>query len=283
MAIQTVRVDNQLIAYHEHGTGEPVLLLHPGFVADGMLPLLDRPALSGYWLVAPHRRGHGSSGPTQPPLGVADLAADVLGLLDALGIARAHLVGHSLGACVALEVARTHPERVGRLVLLEPPLGFALSEASLGAIMAAAADAMDRLAGGDHEGAVATWLNGAFGPGWQTPLDAALPGAVAQATHDAAAALTIEVPALQTWQFGPADLAAIRVQMLSVAHEDAWAGFMEVHQVLVAAGAASAIVPVRSHLLQLLDADGIAGVIAAFVGASVDRNLASGAGRAALS
>src|SRR5438105_15862655 len=81
MAVQTVRVNNQLIAYHEQGTGEPVLLLHPGFVADGMLPLLDRPALSGYWLVAPHRRGYGSSGPTQPPVGMADLAADVLGFL----------------------------------------------------------------------------------------------------------------------------------------------------------------------------------------------------------
>src|SRR5689334_13186758 len=107
-----IRLHNRRIAYHEHGSGRPVLLLHPGFVADGMLPLIDRPALAGYRLIAPHRRGYGESDPESTPVGLRVLADDVTGLLDALDIQQADIVGHSLGGCVALEVARKLPQRV---------------------------------------------------------------------------------------------------------------------------------------------------------------------------
>src|SRR2546430_39210 len=117
--VQKIELDGCVTAYRERGTGESVLLLHPGFEADAMRPLLDQHALQRYRLIAPHRRGYGSSDPAQPPVGMAELASDVISLLDALDIERAHLVGHSLGGCVALEVARARPERVGRLALLE--------------------------------------------------------------------------------------------------------------------------------------------------------------------
>jgi pimeloyl-ACP methyl ester carboxylesterase len=263
--MRSITVDSRVIAYHEHGAGEAVVLLHPGFVANGMQPLLGQAALSAYRLIAPHRRGYGCSDPAEPPVSMADLAADVVGLLDGLEIERAHLVGHSLGGCVALEVARTRPERVRRLVLLEPPLGFALSQPTLAVLLSTAGEAMARFAAGDHEGAVAVWLDGAFGPGWQEPLEEVVGGAVAQATKDAAAAFGLEVPALQTWPFGPPDLAAISAPMLSVAHEDAWAGFVEVHQALLAAGAEAALLPIRSHLLQVLEPATVAGCIGAFV------------------
>src|SRR5205807_5283264 len=133
-------------------------------------------------LTAPHRRGYGRSGPAVPPVSIADLASDVVSLLDALGIGRAHLVGHSLGGCVALQVAHASPDRVGRLALLEPPLGFCLSEASLGMLMGVAGEAMRRFAAGEHAEAVGVWLDGAFGDGWQSQLEQALPGGVAQAT-----------------------------------------------------------------------------------------------------
>ena len=263
--MHSMSLDGHFVAYHEHGAGEPVVLLHPGFVADGMLPLLDRPALADFRLVAPHRRGYGCSGAAEPPVDMADHARDLVALLDALGIEKAHLVGHSFGGCVALEVARACPERVGRLVLLEPPLGFALTEPTLGVLLSTAAEAMPRFAAGDHAGAVAVWLDEAFGPGWQEPLEQAVPGAVAQATKDARAAFGIEVPALQMWPFGPPDLHAIGAPMLSVAHEDAWAGSIEVHQALVAAGARPAVLPIRSHLLQVLEPDVVAGAIATFL------------------
>ena len=52
--------------------------------------------------------------------------------------------------------------------------------------------------------------------------------------------------------------------MLSVAHEDAWAGFVEVHQALVAVGATSVFLPVHSHLLQVLEPDVVADALATF-------------------
>ncbi len=63
-------------------------------------------------------RGHGGSPVPPGPYRIADLGADLLALLDDLGVERAHLGGLSLGAMVALWVAQHAPERVDRLVLL---------------------------------------------------------------------------------------------------------------------------------------------------------------------
>ena len=84
-----------------------------------MLPLLHQPPLSGFRLVAYHRRGYGNSGRVSAPVTMADQAEDALGLLDRLDVDRAHLVGHSVGGTIALQLALTCPERVSTLVLLE--------------------------------------------------------------------------------------------------------------------------------------------------------------------
>lgn len=98
--------------------GDPVLFLH-GYsdhwrsVAP-ILPLL-RPALR---VVAPDQRGHGGSERPAGRYDVATLADDAAALLDALGIERAAVVGHSLGSLVAQRLAAAHPERVSRLLLV---------------------------------------------------------------------------------------------------------------------------------------------------------------------
>jgi pimeloyl-ACP methyl ester carboxylesterase len=71
----------------------------------------------GYRVLALDLRGHGQSGWTQKGYRVADFARDVTGLIDQLGIAEIDLVGHSLGARVAIAVAGDQPDRVRRLVL----------------------------------------------------------------------------------------------------------------------------------------------------------------------
>jgi len=80
-------------------------------------------------LLAEHRRvicydlrGHGRSERPLSGYSVSAMAADLLGLLDALGLERVDLVGHSYGALIGLELRLRHPERVRRLVLVEPPL-----------------------------------------------------------------------------------------------------------------------------------------------------------------
>jgi epoxide hydrolase 4 len=95
-------------------SGTPVLLLHgfPDF-ALGWGPQLAALAAAGYRVIAPDQRGY--PGSDRPPrledYRVSTLVADVLGLLDALGIEQAHLVGHDWGGAVAWSLATDHSER----------------------------------------------------------------------------------------------------------------------------------------------------------------------------
>jgi pimeloyl-ACP methyl ester carboxylesterase len=101
-----------------------MLLIHGAHLADALQPLVAEPALERLQRIRYQRRGLGGS--TRPvdagPTSVAEQANDAIGLLDHLGVDRAHLVGHSLGGAIALELAAQHPTRVASLVLLEPVL-----------------------------------------------------------------------------------------------------------------------------------------------------------------
>jgi pimeloyl-ACP methyl ester carboxylesterase len=118
------------IAFEEHGHGDrPLLLVHgfTGFRQDfaGQLPALSQHGR----VLAPDLRGHGESARTGDPAsyGFEHLTADLLGLLDALGIERCDLLGHSMGGMVALRAALAAPERVASLVLMDTapgPLSF---------------------------------------------------------------------------------------------------------------------------------------------------------------
>lgn len=98
--------------------GPPVIMLHgytdSSFSFSPVLPLLPR----SWHLLALDQRGHGDSGRPQAGYAMADFAADVLAFADALDLPRAVLVGHSMGALVALETALRAPERVAGLALL---------------------------------------------------------------------------------------------------------------------------------------------------------------------
>jgi pimeloyl-ACP methyl ester carboxylesterase len=112
----TVRL-NGVEIYHElHGDGPPLLMI-AGLASDSQSWLPVRDSLAAQFrLVLVDNRGSGRS--TQDaPLSVELLAADCAALLESLGIARAHVLGHSLGGMAALELAAQRPELVDRLVL----------------------------------------------------------------------------------------------------------------------------------------------------------------------
>jgi pimeloyl-ACP methyl ester carboxylesterase len=98
--------------------GEPVLFLH-GYTDSWLSwsPVLER-LPDGIRAIVPTQRGHGDSG--RPPCcyRFADFSTDVVALMDVLGIARATVVGYSMGSFVAQHVAIDYPERVSRLVLV---------------------------------------------------------------------------------------------------------------------------------------------------------------------
>lgn len=106
------------------GSGRPIVLLH-GMTDSADSFRLILPFLGGRALVVPDLRGHGGS-PGGGDMAVAAMAADVVALLDVLGLPDATLVGHSLGALTALRLAADHPRRVDRLVLLAGALAVSM-------------------------------------------------------------------------------------------------------------------------------------------------------------
>jgi pimeloyl-ACP methyl ester carboxylesterase len=104
--------------YAEHGTGDPLVLLHGG-LSDasefgGTIPALAEQ----FHVFTPERRGQGHTPDVPGPISYALMAADTVAFLEQLKIGRSHLVGHSDGANVALLVALNRPDLVDRLVLI---------------------------------------------------------------------------------------------------------------------------------------------------------------------
>ena len=121
----TVTVNGLQFHVEETGEGPMVLLLH-GFPDTGEVWRHQVPALAaaGFRAVVPDLRGRGRS--ERPgrveAYALRELVADATGILDALGVDRAHVVGHDWGAALAWSVAALAPQRVDRLVVMS--VGF---------------------------------------------------------------------------------------------------------------------------------------------------------------
>lgn len=104
--------------YAEHGTGDPLVLLHGGFTDASEFGATIPALAERFHLYTPERRGHGHTADVPGPISYDLMAADTAAFLDELSIGRSHLVGHSDGANVALLVALARPDLVDRLVLI---------------------------------------------------------------------------------------------------------------------------------------------------------------------
>jgi len=109
------------VHFQQLGEGQDVILLHglTGNLAVWHFQILPR-LWRDFRCLTYDLRGHGYTQMTPTGYSCTQLAADLLGLMDALSIERADLVGHSLGADVALYFACLYPDRVRRMVLIEP-------------------------------------------------------------------------------------------------------------------------------------------------------------------
>jgi pimeloyl-ACP methyl ester carboxylesterase len=108
--------------YLEAGQGDAVIPVHgsgPGVTAYSNWRLVI-PALAEYFRVlAPDMVGFGyTERPEGIRYGVQTWADQVIGLMDTLGVPRAHLIGNSFGGAIGLRIATQHPDRVGKLVLM---------------------------------------------------------------------------------------------------------------------------------------------------------------------
>lgn len=103
--------------YEEAGEGEPLVLLH-GNGEDGTYFCRQVEFFRGkYRVIAVDTRGHGRSPRGDAPFTIAQFAKDLRGLMEALGIGKAVILGFSDGANIAMKFALTYPERVRALIL----------------------------------------------------------------------------------------------------------------------------------------------------------------------
>jgi len=111
------------LAIDDDGDGRPVVLLH-GLTASRRYVVMGSKGLlkAGFRMVSYDARGHGESEPAPSPdaYGYECLAADLIDVLDSLGIERAVLAGASMGAHTAIRLALEEPELVAGLVLITP-------------------------------------------------------------------------------------------------------------------------------------------------------------------
>ena len=121
---QLVEIGGRTISYltlaPEEPSGDAVVLVH-GFGGDKNSWLfVQQPLAEEHAVHALDLPGHGASDKELGDGSLASLAETVVGFLDAVGISRAHLVGHSLGGAVVAAVARAEPGKVASLTLLAP-------------------------------------------------------------------------------------------------------------------------------------------------------------------
>lgn len=116
--MDTLEINGIRLAYDRRGKGTPLVLLH-GYPLDHRLwdevvPLLE----DQFDLILPDLRGFGGSSTVDAFYTMEDIASDIAGLLDFLGIQKTAIAGHSMGGYVALAFAKLYPERITGLGLV---------------------------------------------------------------------------------------------------------------------------------------------------------------------
>lgn len=259
-------LDGITLEYDVSGIGEPVVFIHGALIADSFRPLLTEPSLAHYRLITYHRRGYMGSSHSSDPVGVAAQAADCRALMLYLGVERAHIVGHSLGGCIALQFTLDNPNIVQSLALLEPAL-------ILGSTGPAYRDALvrgqQRYRQGSTETIVDDFLRARFGAGYRSPLDRVLPGAFSQAVADAGTSFELELPGWLDWSFGETEARRITQPVLAVLGSESnalWARFGETHRLLLEwlPHVQGFVLPDAAHGLQMQNPRGMADALGDF-------------------
>jgi pimeloyl-ACP methyl ester carboxylesterase len=111
-------VNGLSLYYEEHGSGDPLVLLHGGIGAGELLAPIVPALAAGRRVILVDLQGHGGTADVDRRLRPELMADDIAALIGHLGLERADVMGYSLGGLVALRTTIQHPDRVRRLVLV---------------------------------------------------------------------------------------------------------------------------------------------------------------------
>ena len=230
--------------YEVSGSGEPVVLIH-AFSVDRRMWAPQIAALERRFRVIRYdQRGHGNSAAPSAPYAAHD---DLRSVLDALGVARATLIGLSAGSTLAIDFAIAYPDRVARLVLASPGLNGYVPASPLTWTQ----PVFQAAGAGDAEGAARLWAD--------TPIMAVHSGADAAATVKS---LVMSNVRLWTYRTNPARqltppaitrLGEIRSPTLVILGERDLPHIREIAGLLVAGIGGARLVPVpgAGHIVNL--------------------------------
>ena len=257
-------LDSLTLVYERAGTGGPIVFIHGALIADVFRPLLAESALaSGHELLVYHRRGYAGSTHPAGALTVAQHAADCRALLRHLGIERTHVVGHSYGGAVALQLALDSPELIESLALLEPAV-FG-GQAYLDAL----SQGQERSRREGAEVVIDDFLKMRFGTDYRPRLDRVLPGSFAQAVADARTWFEQEIPGLGAWTFDEDQARRITQPVLAVLGGESdtlWPRFGETHRRLLSSlpNVEGVVIAGVNHGMFIQDPAAVASTLATF-------------------
>jgi len=265
--MERAAVDGLELEYELRGSGEPVVLIHWGVGVAWAGPFLDEPTLADRCrLLSYHRAGFAGSSRVEGPVSMADHAAHCRLLMRHLGIERAHIVGHSSSAVIALQLALDSPDAVHTLTLMESARPTPQTELQAEFVRTFVAPAVQRYRDGDKAGAADTFFRGVFGPEYRAELDKGLPGAFEQAVAHADAFFVQELPALQQWSFTQEDASRITQPVLAVLGENTAPTFPERRALLLSwlPNIEPFDLPGATHLLHAQNPAGMAEALVSF-------------------
>jgi pimeloyl-ACP methyl ester carboxylesterase len=260
------------VSFELHGSGEPVVLAHAAAFVSWYRPLVER--LEEYSTLTYRRHLPRTAGGGFRPLTVVDDAITCCQLLDHIGWPVAHLVGHSYGALIALQLAADAPGRVATLSLLEPA---ARGISSAATVAAAIQPVVAAYRSGDTAAAVDGFLRHVCGEDYRPALDRVVPGAFAEALAEADLFFQAEMPAVQQFTFGPDEAARVRQPVLNVVGADSVPRFVEGGELVQSwfSNAERLTIPAAGHLLMVQNPTAVAnGVRAHFSRAIASRHSA---------
>ena len=271
-AMRTLHVNGYSMAYAEHGTGTPLVLVHGSLCDQRYWAPQMGPLGEDFRVVAPSLRhcwperwdGVGDD------FTIHQHVEDVGAFIDALGAGPVHLLGHSRGGHVAFRVAQRFPERVRALILAEPggaldetlqppqatavPQGVSVAEAT--------AKGAERIRQGDAEGGVAAFVDAINGPGAWAAMVEPLRG-----MHlDNARTLLGQVNERRP-PFSRADMEAIRAPTLLIGSEHCSPTLARVLDAMErrVRGAERATIPGAGHFMSEQEPDAFNRVVLSFL------------------
>lgn len=266
--MKRIAVEGVRLACWVAGHGAPVVLVHAAGLADFFAPLFHSGLRDRVRLISYHRVGYGRSDRATQSTQISDQANQCRALLEHLGFPRAHVVGHSSGGVIAIELALRFPRTVASLSLLEPSLRVPGSAELAARVMQPAFAAyLD----GDKVKAMDTFLAGVCGPDYPELIDRMLPaGSRRQGVIDADTLFGVEAPSVGRWGFDPDMLTRLAMPVLSVMGErsdEVSPVSREAHELLISRipNAEGYVLPGATHLLQVHNPEDLAIAIADFV------------------